>query len=502
APIVLFALDREGRITLSEGRGLPAFGLVPKQVVGQSALEMYRDAPKIFGDLRRALAGEDFVGVTEIPDLGLSCETRFTSVLGEDGQIVEVIGVVTDLSERKRAEEALRRSEARLLEADRLAALGTLAAGVAHEINNPLSYVLLNLDLVIRELGRAERLSTEQLPALLDKLSPRLSDARTGIDRVQRIVQDLKAFSRVGSDDREAIRVDSVLDETMELCGSELRNRARLVRDFGPSPLAFANRPRVGQVFLNLLLNAAQSIPEGNAEAHRVVVTTGTDAAGRAMVSIADDGEGIPPELLGKIFEPFFTTKPAGVGTGLGLSICHGIITSLGGEITVESRLGEGSTFRVMLPSASSASTVDPAPASPRNNVAPTPLPAPNVPRGRVLVVDDEPVLVSALGRSLEPDFEVTVVSSGREARRLLLEGPPFDVILCDLIMPGVTGMDLYDDVKRDRPELAERIIFMTGGTFTARARDFLASVPNPALDKPFDLETLEALLRTRTMKE
>jgi len=441
------------------------------------------------------------VSVAEIPERGVSSETHYTPVLGEDGQIVEVIGVVTDLSERKRAEEALRRSEARLLETDRLASLGTLAAGVAHEINNPLSYVLLNLDLVIRELGRAPLAPVEQLPALIARLSPRLADARSGVDRVQRIVQDLKAFSRVGSDAREAIRVEAVLDETIELCGSELRNRARLLRDFGPTPPAFANRPRVGQVFLNLLLNAAQSIPEGHAEQHRIVITTGTDAAGRPTVSISDDGEGIPPDLLGRIFEPFFTTKPAGVGTGLGLSICHGIITSLGGEISVESRVGEGSTFRVTLPSAADAQASAPSRAASRAPEGAS-TSAAKVPRGSVLVVDDEPVLVSALGRSLEPDFEVTVVGSGHEARRLLLEGPPFDVILCDLIMPGVTGMDLYDEVERSRPELCPRIIFMTGGTFTARAREFLSRVPNPALDKPFDLETLEALLRTRTMKE
>jgi PAS domain S-box-containing protein len=493
APVVLFALDREGRFTLSEGSGLPALGLVPSQVLGQSVFEMYREAPGILADVRRALAGEAFVSVAVLPERALAYETRYTPVLSDAGQVVEVIGVATDISERTRAEEALRRSEARLLEADRLASLGTLAAGVAHEINNPLSYVILNLDLVMRELAQAGRAPVERLAGIIAALDPRLRDARSGLERVQRIVQDLKAFSRVGGEVSEPIDLCVVLDEAIELCGSELRNRARLVRDYGPMPLALANRPRVGQVFLN----AAQALPEGRTEEHRIVVTTSTDADGRAAVAISDDGEGIAPELLGRIFEPFFTTKPAGVGTGLGLSICHGIIAALGGEIRVESRIGQGSTFRVLLPAADAAPTPRPAASATVEAASPSP----RIPRGRVLVVDDEPVLVSALGRSLEPDFEVTVVESGREARRLLLEGPPFDVILCDLIMPGVTGMDLYDDVKRARPELCSRIIFMTGGTFTARAREFLSSVPNPALDKPFDLETLEALLRTRTMK-
>jgi PAS domain S-box-containing protein len=499
APVVLFAFDREGRFTLSEGRGLPALGLRPNEVLGRSGLEMYRDVPEIVAAMRRALAGEAFVTTAELPALGLTYETRYTPIFDDAGAVVEVIGVATDVSERARAQAALRVSEARLVEADRLASLGTLAAGVAHEINNPLSYVILNLDQIMREVANLERVPAPLLPALRASIEPRLREARAGLARVQLIVQDLKAFSRVGSNQCEPCSVESVLDETLELCAAELRARARVVRSYGRSPPAMANRSRLGQVFLNLLLNAAQAIPEGHEGEHSIVLTTGTDELGRAMVSISDDGEGIPPDLLGRIFEPFFTTKPPGVGTGLGLSICHGIVSSLGGVIDVESRVGQGSTFRVVLPVASAA----PEPESVRESAAPdlwaeAAEPSPELPRGRVLVVDDEPVLGSALGRSLEPDFAVTVVTSGREARRLLLEGPPFDVILCDLIMPEVTGMDLYEDVRRARPDLASRIIFMTGGTFTARAREFLSSVQNPALDKPFDLETLETMLRAR----
>ncbi|MFO0758799.1 MAG: ATP-binding protein [Byssovorax sp.] len=499
APIVLFAMDREGKLTLSEGSGLQGLGFSPKEAVGRSALDIYRDSPESLAQLRRALGGESFTCTAHLPHLGRSYETRYTAVLGDDGQLVEVIGVAIDVSERARAEAALHVSESRLVEADRLASLGTLAAGVAHEINNPLSYVILNLDQAVREVQNLDRAPPELVPSLRASIEPRLHEARQGLDRVQLIVQDLRVFSRVGSDERESVALDAVLDETLDLCVAELRTRAAVVRDYRRAPPAIGNRQRLGQVFLNLLLNAAQAIPEGRAEEHRILVRVEEDEAGRPVASITDDGEGIPPDLLGKIFEPFFTTKPPGVGTGLGLSICHGIITDLGGEIGVESRLGQGATFRVTLPAAGTAPEPRPGRAFDERS-RPSPLPVAPVPpaRKRVLVIDDEPVLAQALGRALEPEFDVTVLSSGREARRVLVEGTPFDVILCDLIMPEVTGMDLHEDLRASRPELCERMIFMTGGTFTARARTFLAGVNNPVLEKPFDLDTLSAVLRAR----
>jgi CheY-like chemotaxis protein len=160
----------------------------------------------------------------------------------------------------------------------------------------------------------------------------------------------------------------------------------------------------------------------------------------------------------------------------------------------VESRAGQGSVFRVVLP----AVPVSRPPISLWPEQGPS-IPPPRTPRGRVLVVDDEPVLAAALGRSLEPEFEVEVLGNGRAALERLRRDPPFDAVLCDLIMPELTGMDLHDALKETDPDLVERIIFMTGGTFTRRARDFLASIPNPALDKPFDIRALEALLRVRT---
>ncbi len=381
-----------------------------------------------------------------------------------------------------RAEEALRRSEAQILGADRLASLGALAAGVAHEINNPLSYVLLILELLARDLG-------EQ-----GEVGARLGEARAGLERVKLIVQDLKSFSRIDTERREPVDVRRVLDSTIEIAQNEIRHRALLIRDFGEVPRVMADPSRLGQVFLNLLVNAVQSMSEGDASRNEIRVTTDLGRDGRVVVAISDTGSGIPPEILGRIFDPFFTTKPAGVGTGLGLSICKGIVTALGGEITVTSKVGEGTTFHIILP---------PAPATERPAAPPRPpKAAPAAPkRGRVMVVDDEPVLAKTLGRSLASEYDVVVISDARDALDRLRLGEGFDAILCDLVMPHVTGMDIHAELAASRPALAGRMIFMTGGTFTARTREFLAAVPNPALDKPFDLTALSALLRARVSR-
>jgi signal transduction histidine kinase/CheY-like chemotaxis protein len=378
-----------------------------------------------------------------------------------------------------RSEDALRRSEAQVLGADRLASLGALAAGVAHEINNPLSYVLLILELLVRDLG-AE-----------GEVGARLVEARSGLERVKLIVQDLKSFSRIDAERRERVDVRRVLDSTIEIAQNEIRHRALLIRDFGEVPPVMADPSRLGQVFLNLLVNAVQAMSEGDVSRNEIRVTADVDRDGRVVVAIADSGSGIPPEILGRIFDPFFTTKPPGVGTGLGLSICKGIITAIGGEIAVTSKVSEGTTFRVALPPALEPAQ---APAAPLPAKAPSGAPK----RGRVLVIDDEPVLARALGRSLAPEYDVVVISNPADALDRLRLGEGFDAILCDLVMPQVTGMDLYAELAASRPALAARMIFMTGGTFTVRAREFLAAVPNPAIDKPFDLAALSALLRAR----
>ena len=394
----------------------------------------------------------------------------------EAGKPIRARGTVQDVTDRKQ-------TEARLLFVDRMASVGTLAAGMAHELNNPLTYVLTNLDLIAEGL----RARAEGSPgASLEELAKLTGEAHHGGERIRKIVRGLKAFSRADEERRVLIDLRKVVDGAIDMAFNEIRHRARLVRDYHEVPPVEADESNLAQVFINLLVNAAQAIPEGQADRNEIRVATGRDGAGRAVVEVRDTGPGMSRELLGRIFDPFFTTKPIGVGTGLGLSICHGIITTLGGEITVESEVGKGTVFRVAVPAAKPAE-VKPEEAKPA--------PEPASKRGRILVVDDDAMVGTSLRRILK-DHDVTVLNDAREARDRVTSGERYDLILCDLMMPEMTGMDLHAELTRAAPEQASRMIFVTGGAFTQTALEFLARVPNERLDKPFDARSLRTLVQ------
>jgi CheY-like chemotaxis protein len=263
---------------------------------------------------------------------------------------------------------------------------------------------------------------------------------------------------------------------------NEIRHRARLEKAYGPLPEVEANESRLGQVFLNLLVNASQAIPEGAADQQVIRIATRTDGAGRAVVEISDSGPGIPPDVFPRLFTPFFTTKPVGVGTGLGLSICHRIVTGLGGDIVAESAPGKGALFRVVLPPADvGASALGPV----ATKVAPASR------RGHVLIVDDEAVLARSLQRALAHEHDVVVVTRAEQALARIAAGERFDVILCDLMMPQMTGMQLHDAIAPLAPDQAKAMVFLTGGAFTPEAQAFLGRVVNPRFDKPFDVLAL-----------
>jgi len=381
-----------------------------------------------------------------------------------------------------------KKMQEQLLISDRMASVGTLAAGVAHEINNPLAAIVANLELMARDLSSiANRLNlTDRLHDVFDELS----DARESADRLRHIVRDLKIFSRATDEEhRGAVDVERVLDSSLRMAWNEIRHRARLVKEYSAVPAVEANDARLGQVFLNLIVNAAQAIREGDAEHNLIRVSTRLDGQGQIVTEIHDSGSGIAPENLSRIFDAFFTTKPVGVGTGLGLSICHRIVNGLGGTLEVESEVGKGSVFRVVLPPAKSGAPAPKRPSLP---------PLVKSRRGRVLVVDDEPMIATAIGRTLAFDHEVVVSGDAAEALERILSGERFDVLLCDLMMPQMTGMDLHAALAENAPDQAERMIFLSGGAFTAAARAFLDEVPNQRLEKPFDTRQLSALVNDR----
>jgi signal transduction histidine kinase/CheY-like chemotaxis protein len=390
------------------------------------------------------------------------------------GKIVGAVVISRDVSDKKQ-------TEMQLMLADRMASVGTLAAGVAHEINNPLASVIANLDMALVDMR-----DVPEGGGLPRDLVEELRDARAAADRVREIVRDLKIFSRAEDDKRGPVDVEQVLESTLRMAWNEIRHRAKLVKNYHKVPFVDANESRLGQVFLNLLVNAVQAIPEGRYDENQISVSTGTDGAGRVVVSIADTGSGIPLHVRSRLFTPFFTTKPVGVGTGLGLAISHRIVASFGGTITFETEVGKGTEFHVTLPSIDSVEL-------PVVGRATTRGAAPR--RGRVLVVDDEDMLTQAICRYLSSNHDVAGVSNGRDALDRLAAGERYDIILCDLMMPQVTGMELYAEVKRMDPEQASKIVFLTGGAFTANAREFLDQTPNRRLEKPFDLKTLRRLV-------
>ncbi len=404
--------------------------------------------------------------------LRVELRKRTSELETRNQQLQKAVGRLHDAEQRRTLDE-------------RLTSIGRLAAGVAHEINTPLAAVIANLALLAEELPQVAHTPDEEG---LRQAEETLADARQAAERVRVIVRDLKTFSRGDDEKIGPVDLRRVIESTLNLVWNEIRHRARLVKDFGPTPNVRANEARLGQVVLNLLLNAAQAIPEGDAQNNEIRVVTGVAGAFVAL-EVRDTGPGIPPDAREHLFEPFFTTKPIGLGTGLGLSICHGIVTALGGRIEVESEEGHGSTFRVLLPVAT------------EERLAPVPsIPVDAAPRGRVLAIDDDRLFLTTIARVLRKHCDLVTATSARDARELIAK-TDFDAILCDLMMPEMTGMDLYAELASTAPREAEKMIFLTGGTFTARAQTFLDGVPNLRIEKPFDSKQLRAIINDRVRR-
>jgi CheY-like chemotaxis protein len=386
----------------------------------------------------------------------------------------------------------LRDARERLLIADHLAGIGTLAAGAAHEINNPLTYALLNVDHALRQMrvAAAEGASLpvgdddDVLPAMIRALEL----AQDGMQRVRAIARNLLTFSRGAIDARSLVDVRAIVESAIQMAMHEIVQRAHVVREFGEVPPVDANEAALGQVFINLLVNAAQAIPEGGTHSrHTVRVATSTTEDGNAVIEIEDTGTGIPPDVLPRIFDPFFTSKTAGTARGLGLSVSHGTVTHMGGTIDVTSTVGSGTCFRVVLPPAK------------RWRTAPTGrwrAAAQVTEQRRVLVIDDDRQVGEAIARVLRNEAEVELLTEGRVALDRLAAGERWDVVLCDLMMPDCSGVDVYAGAVACAPDAVASIVFMTAGAFTPRTRAFLENVSRPCLEKPLDAERIREIVR------
>jgi signal transduction histidine kinase len=373
----------------------------------------------------------------------------------------------------------------KLEEAERFAALGRLAASVGHEINNPLAYVSMNVDLAVVELDRfvAKETYRASQSEELATLSVLFRECRVGLDRIRDVVKDLQRLSRRSDVKRETFSLNDLLDESLAMARNQVEHRARVRKLYGELHPIVGDRSALGQVLLNLILNAAQALPEGRADANTVTLKTYLEGD-HVTVEVSDTGAGISPQVLPHIFAPFYTTKPIGEGTGLGLAVSCRIVADHGGRIDVDSEVGRGSVFRVVLPVARPSTQAPPPPA-----VRPVEI------RARILVIDDVAILGRSIARMLR-EHDVTFVARADDAFARLAANETFDVVLCDVQMPEIGGRGVFDRHRSEWPHLASKMIFMTGGAFTPESREFLEQSPQTVLTKPFSLDELRAAIR------
>lgn len=408
-----------------------------------------------------------------------------------DGERSTVV-IGRDVTDRKQL-------TSRMMQMDRVLVVGTLAAGIAHEINNPLTFVGANIEFASEQLNAnpivdaTPRAAGDAQPGCGEEAVAAavaaLADAAHGVTRIRTVIEDVETFARADEDSARVVDVDAVIDSTLNIIAKEIAQRARLVTVYGGA-VTFANASRLGQVFLNLLVNALHAIDDGGPENNEITVRTAMNESG-VLVEVKDTGCGIPADRRRRIFDPFYTTKPMGVGTGLGLSVCRRLLHSMGGTIEVDSEVAVGTTFRVSLPGTEETPSLAPA-ANPAFGCEHA------THFSRALVVDDEPLVGRSIRRALRATHRVFVVHSGPDALELLGAGEQFDIILCDLMMPEMTGMQVYEEVCERWPRLAERMVFMTGGAFSPKAQAFLDARDENYLRKPFDLGELRRLAEHR----
>jgi two-component system cell cycle sensor histidine kinase/response regulator CckA len=462
----IWQLDLEGRTTFANQRMAQMLASTPEQMSGRLVTDFLVEPPLLLQTRGHPMEGQPMeIELRRVDGGRFWGSVSVSAVIEERRGRIGTLVMVADVTQR-------RQMQSQLLTSDRLASIGLLAAGVAHEINNPLSAVVGNLSLA----AEAARES--------DPLHSLLRDALEAADRVRQIAQDLKLFARADEEERVPVDVHEAIASALRLAQAEVRHRARIDCDLRPVPRVLATEARLGQVLLNLIVNAAQAIPQSSAREHRIHISARKGERGSVIIEVSDTGVGMTPEIMSHLFVPFFTTKPRGVGTGLGLSICQRIVASLGGKISASSTPGAGSTFRLELP-ATQMTPWAPMPAPPR---------PPAHRQFRVLIVDDEPLIGTVLERILQ-EHEVIVTQTADEALGQLDSGLEFDAILCELMMPQKTGMELYEHVARRSPTRARRFVFTTAGAITQQARAFLDQVGAPCLNKPFDAAEIRAVV-------
>jgi len=484
APIVVFALDRDGVFTLSEGHGLGALGLKPGQVVGRSAFEIYKDTPQIVANLRRCLAGESVNEVVHVDDQVF--EALYTPLLDASGAVTGVSGIAWDVTKRVHAEEAAKGLEGQLQHAQKMETIGTLAGGIAHDFNNILSPILGYTDIA---MGLLE----ENHPARMD-----LREVMNATGRARELVQQILIFARGGDQQRRAVQLHLVVLETLRLIRATMPSTIEISQRVATrQDVVMADPTQMHQVIMNLCTNAAHSmratggvmrveLERRDMSEPEAASVPGLRPGSYVVLTVRDQGEGMDEATKLRIFEPFFTTKAQGEGTGLGLSVAHGIVRGHEGVIDLESVPGAGSTFRVFLPAIEAPGGTPPSPDA-----------RPGFGDGeRILVVDDEPEIVRMLTRILEArGYRVTGHVSAHDALTAVRRDPgAFDAVITDQTMPKMSGTDLAHMIRETRPDMP---IVLTSGYGEKTASETPRTDITAVAAKPFDVASLVEILRS-----
>jgi two-component system NtrC family sensor kinase len=472
---IITILDPDGTIRYESPAVLRILGWEPHELEGHRAFEFMpeEEAAKAIALLQKLVATPGATGTLEFRFRHKDGSWRTLEAIGKNmldhPMLAGFLINSRDVTERRRVEDELARQQAARIQSEKLADMGTLLAGVAHELNNPLTVVSGYSSILRQTLGDGP--SRERL----DRIA-------AAAERCVRIVRNFLALARQHPPERQKVDANRVVREAVELLAYPLRVdnvevRLELAEDL---PTLWADPHQLHQVVVNLITNAHQAM-HGSTASRRLTLRTRFKAAdSRVALGVIDTGGGIPREVLGRIFEPFFTTKPVGQGTGLGLPLCLGIVEGHGGTLRVDSTVGEGSTLTIELPVVA-APAGEARPAAPAHRALP--------PGCRVLVVDDEPDVAGVLVDLLRAQHEhVDAVADGRAALEKIGEAA-YDLILCDVRMPGLDGPELYRALRLLHPELLSRFVFLTGDTLNPESREFVQETGAPCISKPFDFD-------------
>ncbi len=453
--------------------------------------------------------------------LAKNIETTFISKQGKDlvlegnavphyldGRLVGTQGFFHEVTRKRELEQAAEKAKAHLYQSDKMKTVGLLAGSVAHEINNPLAFVHPNLqtleesftallELVSLYARGAERQEIEdfrkenELDQVLAEIPEILRESLGGVERITKITQELLLFTREGELLIEPTNLTEVLESSLNLIANLIQLKARVKKEYAQIPLISTCRGRMGQVVLSILINALEAMDKERIDQNMIRLTTGVKDD-QVFIEIANNGRPIAADIRDKIFDPFFTTKLNGEGTGLGLSISYSFVEQLGGTLVLQSNVDRETVFRITLPRAEEM----PDHGEEKEAV----LPASTRP-ARVLVIDDEVPLLHVFGRVLRK-HEVKMAANGADALAIVASWPDIDIVFCDLMMPGVNGMEVYAEVSQSYPDLAKRFVFLTGGTYTAEAKTFVRNCKNSIFEKPIKYQKMIELVEQAVLAQ